>query len=135
MKNYLFVFFLISIQNVFSQNSESISNQEPTMVEEKIYEVNEVEKVPEFPGGSTKLFNYFAANFNFNKSNENVNGKILISFVIEIDGKVSNVKILRDLDGMGKDAIRVMQNCSNWIPGEIKVVKVRTRTQFPIKID
>lgn len=103
--------------------------------EEKIHEPIDVDKVPEFPNGSAKFFNYFASNFNFKKSNENVNGKILVSFVVEIDGKISNIKILQDLDEMGKDAIRVMKNCSNWIPGEKNGIKVRTRTQFPIKID
>jgi protein TonB len=135
MKYYLFLFFLITSQNIFSQNAKlTNSDKSISKIEESIYDGNEIDKRPSFPNGFSDFYNYFGKNFNTYKTIDEVSGEIILTFVIEIDGSISNIVLLQDFDGLGKEAIRVMENCPNWIAAERKGKKVRARFRLPIKI-
>lgn len=59
-----------------------------------------------------------------------------MTFVVEIDGKLGDIKIIRDIGyGTGEEAIRVLSQCPNWIPGELAGEKVRVLYALPIAIN
>ena len=62
-------------------------------------------------------------------------GKILITFVIEKDGSINEIKVLQDIGyGTGDEAIRVMKKSLNWIPAQKDGKPVRVLFKFPITI-
>ena len=65
-----------------------------------------------------------------------IKGKVFVTFVVEIDGTLTNIKVLRDLGfGTGKEAIRVLEQSPKWIPGRQKGMIVRSTYSLPIDIN
>ena len=64
-----------------------------------------------------------------------LSGKIFISFVVDVDGKLTDFKVIRDIGySIGQEAIRVLKSYGNWIPGELRGMKVRCTYSLPINI-
>ncbi len=83
--------------------------------ENKIYTAVEVK--PEFPGGMAKFGEFISKNFKTPEDDE-VNGKVIVTFVVEKDGSLTDIKVVRDLGfGTGKEAERVLRKCPKWKPG------------------
>ena len=62
-------------------------------------------------------------------------GKVYITFVVDVDGTLTDFKILRDFGfGTGEEAIRVVKNYNGWIPGEQRGRKVRCHYSLPINV-
>ena len=100
-----FIFFLSSFQFVCAQ--------------EKIYTLDEIYTYPEFIGPDKSLMKFVGANF-IMPEEASVTGVLEISFIIEPSGKVSNVKVVKDLGGgTGAEAVRVMQSSPRWVPGKL----------------
>ncbi|WP_181248436.1 energy transducer TonB [Flavobacterium magnum] len=97
-----------------------------------------VDKMPEYPGGINKFRKYIADNFKAPDAEESGNEavKVLVSFVVEKDGTISNIKIVRNPGyGMDKEAIRVLKSMkTKWIPGSIAGQPVRTIYNLPIAV-
>ncbi len=112
----------------------------PTIQQEDeniIYNTAGLEVQPEFPGGNDKLYTYLSKNFELTddmKENE-LKGKILTSFIVERDGSISNIKIIRDLGfGTGIQAERVLKKMPRWNPAVQNGKKVRCSFMIPIMI-
>ncbi len=98
------------------------------------YQYTELETSPRPKNGIENFYTYFGRNFKA-PDVPDLNGKIYIKFVIDKKGKIVNPKIIRDLGhGTGEEAIRVLTNCENWIPGVQRGRKVRTSYTLPISI-
>ena len=96
--------------------------------------LNDVTIPPIFPGGESKLNQFVAANF-VSPEIEGANGLIKISFVIEIDGSLTNIKIVQNLgDEFAQAAKNVFIKSPKWLPGELNGEKVRVLTNYPINI-
>lgn len=88
---------------------------------------------PDFIGGIEAFYKYIGMNFKI--PDEITSGKIFVTFIIEKDGSLSNIKILRDLGyGTGDEVIRLLKNSPKWKPGKIKEEVVRTQYSLPIMI-
>ncbi|WP_417366070.1 M56 family metallopeptidase [Flavobacterium beibuense] len=94
-------------------------------------------KQPEYPGGMLEFYNYINKNFTIPDVKENKILKIYISFVIEKDGSMSSIKVLRDPGyGAGEEAVRVLKSVpEKWIPGEMDGKTVRSSYTLPITIN
>ena len=95
-----------------------------------------VSNMPSFPGGEPELFKYLSKNISYPEISkiENSQGKVHLSFIIEKDGTISNVRVLIGVDKyIDKEAIRVIEHMPKWIPGEQMGEKVRVRFQLPLK--
>lgn len=128
MKKYILLFSVLSFQAIFSQNNETINSDEAP-----IYKAVDVDKKPDFPGGIAMFFQYVGKNFIVPKHDKP--GRIYTIFVIEIDGSVTNIDVVRDEVGGKNEVIKLLKNCPKWIPGEKNGEKVRTTFAFPIKLD
>jgi TonB family protein len=85
---------------------------------DSIYTV--VKHMPEYPGGLDALMNYLANNIKYPEEAKkaNLEGRVFINFIVEEDGSVSNVKVLRGIGGgCDKEAVRVVENMPSWKPG------------------
>ena len=95
----------------------------PEVEEEEIEEAEiftVVEEMPEFPGGMAKLAEYLAKNIKYPQlaRESGIQGRVFINFVVENDGSVTNVKVMRSLGGgCDEEAVRVVKAMPNWIPG------------------
>jgi hypothetical protein len=125
-------FLLLSIILFTVQFASAQANT--TMVDDAPYNYDDVEVRPEFPGGNTELMNFIGKNFKMPEYDGN-GGTLKVAFVIEIDGTVSNVKVVKDLgEGTGAEAKRVISMSPRWSSGEFRGKKVRVLYELPIKI-
>ena len=95
-----------------------------------------VEEMPVFPGGSKKLLKYIADNIKYPEKakKDKVQGRVFITFVVEKDGSVSDVKLLRGIgSGCDEESMRVVRNMPNWTPGKQRGKPVRVQYNLPIK--
>ncbi len=95
-----------------------------------------VESMPCFPGGDVARIKYLNENLKYPKSarESSIKGRVFVTFVVEKDGTVSNVEILRGIGGgCDKEAIRVIKNMPKWIPGKQRNVPVRVQFNMPIR--
>ena len=97
-----------------------------------------VEEMPSFPGGNAKFYEFIAKNLKYPRRalKANVEGKVVVRFVVAEDGDVSDVEVLK---GIGYDcdeeAIRVLNTSPNWIPGKQRGRNVKVRVMVPLTFD
>lgn len=99
----------------------------------EIYEVTD--DMPQFPGGPSALFNYLSSAIRYpvDAESRGAQGRVLCSFVIEIDGSTSNIKVTKGVDpSLDKEAIRVISHMPKWIPGKKNGIPVRVRYSAPV---
>jgi periplasmic protein TonB len=93
-----------------------------------------IEVKPDFPGGMAKFYDYVGKNYQAPEE-EGLKGKVYVTFVVEKDGSLTDIKVIRDIGyGTGKEAIRVLNKCPRWNPGEQNGKKVRVLYSLPITI-
>lgn len=95
--------------------------QERAVVEDNaVYDFVSIEKQPEFPGGINKFYAYLskAIKYPAMAQENNVQGKVFLSFVVEKDGKLTDIQVTRGLgSGCDEEAIRVLKASPRWVPG------------------
>ena len=115
---------------------EPVGNGTAAVVEEDntVYNTAGIEVKPDFPGGMEKFYNFIAKNYR-TPEEEGLKGKVYVTFVVEKDGSLTDIKVLRDIGyGTGKEAIRVLKATPHWNPGEQNGKKVRCTFSLPINI-
>jgi len=94
-----------------------------------------VEQVPEFPGGMAALQKYLANNIKYPNAarEDNIQGKVILKFVVDKDGSVTNIQIMRDIGGgCGKEAERVVKGMPKWKPGRQNNTAVKVYYTLPV---
>ena len=113
---------------------EVIAQPEPPKVEEtKVFDV--VEQMPSFPGGPAALMTYLSQNTKYPVvAQENgVQGRVVVSFVVERDGSITDVRVVRSVDpSLDKEATLVVKSMPNWIPGKQNGSTVRVKYNVPV---
>lgn len=110
--------------------------QEETVVEEEIFTV--VENEPEFPGGMEALYKYLGESIKYPPvaKENNITGKVYVTFVVEKDGSIANPRVLRDIGGgCGQEAIRVVKAMPKWKPGKQRGKAVRVQFNLPVSFN
>ena len=111
-----------------------IDDDDPVIVEAEIFTI--VEDQPSFPGGESALFEYLQNNIAYPQmaKESNIQGTVFVTFVVEPDGFISNVKVLRGIGGgCDNEAIRVVRKMPRWAPGKQRGKPVRVQFNLPIK--
>lgn len=105
---------------------------------ETIFKASEVDKFPEYPGGIKKFYVYAQKNFIIPKEikEKKIKGKVFISFVVERDGNITNIKVIRDMGyGTKEEAEKLLKKCPKWNPATINGKIVRCEYNLPIIVD
>ena len=106
---------------------------EEEVVEQEIFQI--VEEMPQFPGGEAKLMEYVAKNIKYPQiaRETGIQGRVFVGFVVEPDGSISNVKLLRGIGGgCDEEAMRVIKSLPKWKPGKQRGKAVRVSYQIPV---
>ena len=93
------------------------------------------DEMPEFPGGSEKFMEYLSGNITYpeDAKEKGISGRVFIQFVIEKDGSVSNVKVMKGIGGgCDEEAVRVVKAMPKWKPGIQKGKPVRVSYNLPL---
>ncbi len=102
--------------------------------EEEIFMI--VESMPEFPGGQQAMMRYIGENIKYPViAQENgIQGRVICQFVIEKDGKVADIQVVRSSgeSSLDKEAIRVINSMPRWKPGKQRGKAVRVRYTIPV---
>lgn len=96
----------------------------------EVFEYDFVDVKPEFPGGGQSLINYINTNRQYPKNayEVGIQGRVTCSFIVNIDGKLSHIKVLRGVEpSLNSEAIRLICEMPDWTPGQINGHKVPVR--------
>jgi protein TonB len=107
--------------------------EEEEAAEEEIFTI--VETNPSFPGGEGKMYEYLGSNMKYPPiaRDNNIQGRVYVSFVVEKNGKITDVRVLRGIGGgCDEEAIRVVKSMPGWSPGKQRGKAVRVRFNLPI---
>jgi TonB family protein len=132
----------------YSEDCLEICDSDSDMAEEyeiiEVYEEEEeneesvfviVEDMPEFPGGSNALAKYLKENVKYPEEarKKGIQGRVFVNFVVDVDGKVVNVRIVRGVHPLlDAEALRVVNAMPKWEPGKQRGKPVRTAYTIPI---
>lgn len=97
-----------------------------------------VEIQPEPPGGLNEFMKWIANNYQYPQAaiDAGVNGQVLVSFVVERDGSLTDIKVGRDLSyGTGDAAVKMLQKAPKWTPGVQNGRPVRVAYTLPIRLN
>jgi protein TonB len=99
--------------------------------------VGALDEAPDFPGGLKEFNRQVGSKFNAPETSSESVLKVFVSFVVEKDGTMTNIKVTRDPGyGMGQEAMRVLKSIkTKWKPGKIKGNAVRTAYNLPITVN
>ncbi len=112
---------------------EEIKEEEEVVEEKEIF--MRVEQMPEFPGGQKALMKYIGRNLNYPQvaADNGVQGRVFLKFVVEKDGSVGEVQVLRSPDKLlEKEAVRVVKTIPKFKPGKQRGKPVRVWYQLPV---
>jgi TonB family protein len=133
----LFALMLTLSSAAIVKNETVISSEKtvlpPQQKDTRIF--TEVEHVPNYPGGVNKFYKFLQQNIKYpaEARNKKIEGKVFVSFIVEKDGSLSNLKVLRDPGaGCGAEAVRVMKLSPKWNAGVQNGHKVRVQYTLPI---
>ncbi|MFQ3336423.1 MAG: protein TonB [Flavobacteriales bacterium] len=113
--------------SIFKKNESS--NSVTIYNEEDVFTV--VENPPTFPGGQSALDIFIQENLIISRKYKK--GNVYTSFIIEKNGSITDVKILRGLTpAQAKEAVRLVLSMQNWNPGKQREEAVRVRNVLPV---
>lgn len=115
-------------------NVMSLLKEQPQVDTSPVYE--ECDQLPEFHGGMNALMRHLVTNIVYPKESMDANeqGRVLVAFVVEKDGSISDVKIAKSsgFDRLDAEAVRVVREMPAWMPGKHEGEVVRARFVLPV---
>lgn len=115
---------------------KAFSDEYDGPLQDDLYDFSSLGQLPEFPGGEKGFRTFLSKNLKYPelaKANK-ITGRVFISFVVEKDGSLSDLKVIRGLGyGTDEEAIRVLKNSPKWKPGMINNNPVRVKYVLPIQ--
>ena len=120
-------------QNVTSYPTANEKLSTVSVESRKVFTV--VEQMPSFPGGDAALMSYLANNIHYPTvaAKNGVQGRVVVGFVVERDGSITDVSVLRGVDpSLDREAMRVLKSMPRWTPGKQNGSAVRVKYQVPV---
>lgn len=138
LANYVYV-FKKGDNDIYSKKEqnekESKSKEEQNESESnKIFNGDDVDQQPSFPGGTNALNTFIASNLKYPvwAQEKGIQGRVVVKFIVEKDGSISNVEVDRSVyPSLDNEAMRVIKNMPKWIPGQINGKAVKVECSYP----
>jgi periplasmic protein TonB len=134
MKTPMLLLFVLSAFALAAQSPEikSVKANDTTTAH--------IEVMPIFPGGDDSLLVFLKRNVKYPElaSDSGTQGTVFVTFVVNEDGSISGVKLLKGIVGRAgghecnEEAMRVVREMPNWIPGEQEGKSVKVQYNLPI---
>lgn len=108
---------------------------EPKVEDEQPMNIAMVEQKPEFPGGEAAMYKYLGDNIVYPSaaSEEGIQGRVVVEFVVGKDGSITNVKVVRPRHpALDKEAVRMIKSMPKWIPGRNNGQPVKVTYTLPV---
>lgn len=123
MKKIGLILVLLMMSFCYSQGNKE---------DNQIYDMSQVDVRPEYKGGMSQFYDFVDKNFVI-PAKEGLKGKVYVEFIVEKNGLLSNLKIIKDI-GYGTDleALRILQKSPKWNVGLKNGQPVRTKYLLPI---
>ena len=105
------------------------------VMNDTIIDGNKIENPPQFPGGLEGMMYYLGRNMKYPRDavKKGIEGRVILSFVVDTQGEISNIKILKPLfPSMDAEAQRVVSNMPPWKPGMLHGKPVKVRFTLPV---
>ena len=121
--------------NAQDKRGKTTQTRKDTATDDKIYEV--CEQMPISEGGDAALLKYLRENLKYpdNTKDRGVQGRLVIGFIVEKDGSLTDIKVLRPVDiDLDAEVLRLVKGMPKWIPGRHNGQRVRVRYLLPIHI-
>ena len=99
----------------------------------KVYDL--VDEMPSFPGGPAELMKWLSSHVQYPAIaiESCIQGSVIVAFIVEPDGSVSNAKLMRSIDpSIDQEALRVVRQMPKWIPGKQNGAAVRVKYNVPV---
>ena len=99
----------------------------------KVYDL--VDEMPSFPGGPAELMKWLSSHVQYPAIAIDIciQGTVIVAFIVEPDGSVSNAKLMRSVDPcIDQEALRVVRQMPKWIPGKQNGAAVRVKYNVPV---
>ncbi len=116
--------------------NENASRMSEAAAQDQVFTV--VEEQPEFPGGFDEMMAFIQENLRYPKvaRQQGIEGTVFVSFIVEKDGAISEVKVIRGISpDCDQEVVRMMKLSPNWAPGKQSGQVVRVRFVLPVKFD
>ncbi|MFD2286641.1 TonB family protein [Pedobacter petrophilus] len=126
---------LVINSKVVPGNGDGLTKGDEAGDSNAIIEGMGVDEYPEFTGGMKAFTKYMERNLRYpsQAQDDGVQGKVFVSFVVEKDGSITDVKVLRGIGfGCDEEAVKVIRKSPLWKPGKNKGRPVRVRYNMPI---
>ncbi len=120
-------------RNVVREHINEVVVEEKKPVEDKVFTA--VEQMPQFPGGEVELMKHIQRNLKYPPvaMENNIQGRVVVQFVVTKTGKVGEVKVVRSKDpDLDKEAVRVVKTLPDFIPGKMNGQAVAVWYTLPI---
>ncbi|MCB6089645.1 energy transducer TonB [Flavobacterium psychrophilum] len=119
----------------FNFNTYTENLKKKDEIENTIYDYDIVEIKPEFIGGIKKFYEFLGNKLTTEDDDEFPKGKVKVSYIIEKDGSLSSMKLLKDIgNGAGEKLIKALKYSPKWKPGETNGEKIRVQDTLSIKL-
>jgi len=129
----LVIVFAPARANAQDKKEKNTQTHKDTTTDDKVYEV--CEQMPIFEGGDAALMKYLTDSVKYPElaKKHGVQGRVVIGFIVEKDGSLTNVKVLRAVDrALDAEALRVVMGMPKWIPGRQNEQRVRVKYNVPV---
>lgn len=132
------VYYTIPVTFRLNKNSDAVNRQTSGSTPQVVspdQEFTVVEEMPKFPGGPSAAQEYLAKNVKYPAEayNKGIRGRVIVQYVVEKDGSISNVKVVRGVDPLlDAEAVRVIKSMPKWEPGKQRGQNVRVKYTMPV---
>ena len=120
-----------------TNKNKLLSNQQDSTWED-IADFNDLDVQPTFPGGINAFYKWIGENFKYSMEakEKGISGTVLVSYIIEKDGSLNNIKVVEDLGyGTGQAALDLLSHSPKWSPGQKNGQAVRVMYNLPIRLN
>ena len=127
LTNYVYV-FKKGDNDIYSKKEQNESESN------KIFNGDDVDQQPSFPGGTNALNTFIVSNLKYSvfAQEKGIQGRVVVKFIVEKDGSISNVEVDRSVNPvLDNEAMRVVKAMPKWIPGQINGKAVKVKWSFP----
>jgi protein TonB len=131
MLRFLLLYSALLVSHFSVSAQSDLSNNKDTSVRTAF---SSAEK-PQYPGGEQALYTYVAQNVTYPplSAEQNIEGTVVISFVVEKDGSLSNIKVVKSVHPLlDREALRVIGEMPKWKPGKQDGKEVRVQFNLPV---